>query len=356
MSDGLRVAVTGATGNIGTSVVQELSREPRVASILGIARRDTSWRVPKLDIRAIDIADPGSGDELERAFDGCDVVIHLAWLFQPTRDPVATWQTNVIGGMRVFDAAARAAVPALVYSSSVGAYSPGPDGEPVTESWPTHGWPGAAYTREKAYLERALDSVERDNPGTRVVRMRPAFVFKQTSAAEQRRLFAGPLLPGKLVQRKYIPLVPDIAGLRLQTVHGSDVADAFRIAAVTEARGAYNIAADPVIDSATIADLLGARSVPLPAGPLRALLSAAWHAHVVPVSPGLFDAVLRLPVMDTTRARVDLGWAPRYSATEALEDFFDGLSEGHGMSTPPLQPAGPVDRLREFSDAARDRA
>ncbi len=355
MTDGLRVAVTGATGNIGTSVVQALSRDSRVASITGIVRRYTSWRVPKLDIATIDIGDPDSTEELDRVFRDRDVVIHLAWLFQPTRDPVKTWETNVLGGMRVFDAAANMGVPSLVYSSSVGAYSPGRGDEPVTESWPTHGWPGAAYTREKAYLERALDSFERDNPDTRVVRIRPAFVFKDSSAAEQRRLFAGPLLPGKLVRSQLIPMVPDIAGLRMQTVHASDVADAFRIAAVGDAHGPYNIAADPVIDADTIADLLGARSVRLPAGPLRALLSAAWHTHVVPASPGLFDAVLRLPLMDTTRARVELGWAPRYSAIEALEDFLRGLREGEGMTTPPLQPAGPVDRLREFSDTARDR-
>lgn len=83
-------------------------------------------------------------DDLDSHFAGVDAVIHLAWLFQPTHDSVATWRNNVLGAMNVFRAVARNRVPALIYSSSVGAYSPGPDGTPVTESWPTPGWPGAA--------------------------------------------------------------------------------------------------------------------------------------------------------------------------------------------------------------------
>lgn len=351
MNDGVRVAVTGATGNIGTSVVQALSEDDRVQSIRGIARRKPQWTCPKLELVTTDVAD---GD-LDRAFTGCDVIVHLAWLFQPTHDAAVTWRTNVQGSMRVFEAAARSGAKALVYSSSVGAYSPKEDDEPVSESWPTHGWPGAAYTREKAYLERILDLFERDHPELRVARIRPAFVFKRESASEQRRLFAGPLLPGKLVRPKLIPLVPDISGLRVQAVHAVDIAAAFRIAALSDARGAYNVAADPVIDAATIADLLGARTVRIPVGPLRAVLAAAWRLHAVPAAPGLFDAVLRLPLMDTTRARVDLGWVPRHTATEAIEEFLEGLRDGAGMDTPPLRSKLPGGRLSELASGIGHR-
>ncbi|MFC7467934.1 NAD-dependent epimerase/dehydratase family protein [Actinomadura keratinilytica] len=115
----------------------------------------------------------GGADQLLRLFEGADAVVHLAWRFQPTRDAAVTWEANVLGSLRVFEAAATVGVPALVYASSVGAYAPGPaDGHRVDESWPTHGWPGAAYTREKAYLERVLDTFERDHLDMRVVRMR----------------------------------------------------------------------------------------------------------------------------------------------------------------------------------------
>jgi nucleoside-diphosphate-sugar epimerase len=345
MAGGIRVAVTGATGNIGTSVVRALGADDRVGSILGIARRPAEWQAPKFELRAADVAE----DELDTLFAGVDVVIHLAWLFQPTHDPVVTWQANVLGSMKVFDAVARNRVPVLVYSSSVGAYSPAAGGARASEDWPTHGWPGAAYTREKSYLERVLDGFEHENPDVRVVRIRSAFVFQKEAASEQRRLFAGPLLPGMLVRPRLVPVVPDVDGLAVQAVHASDVADAFRLAALSpDARGAYNIAAEPVVDAALLADLLEARAVRVPAGPLRVLVGAAWRAHLVPASPGLFDAVLRLPLMDTTRARTELGWTPQYTATEAIEEFLDGLREGAGLPTPPLEPSVPGGRLREL--------
>src|SRR5689334_19842107 len=187
---GLRVVVTGASGNVGTSVVTALGEDPEVGSILGVARRRPEWSAPKLDWTCVDL---GADGEVDSLVAGADVVIHLAWLFQPARDPLTTWRTNVLGSIRVFEAVARQQVPAVGCASSVGAYSPGPERGPVTESWPTHGWPAASYTREKAYLERYLDAFGAEHRAVRVVRMRPAFLFKRESAAEQRRLFAGPL-------------------------------------------------------------------------------------------------------------------------------------------------------------------
>lgn len=351
MSGVLRVVVTGASGNVGTSVVEALSADGAVGSILGLARREPRWTCPKLDWACVDVA----ADDLDRHLAGADVVIHLAWLFQPARDPVTTWQTNVLGGIRVFEAAVRTGVPALVHASSVGAYSPGPKDSRVIESWPTHGWPGAAYTREKAYLERYLDGFVQQHPGTRVVRMRPAFLFKRQSASEQRRLFAGPLFAGGLARPALIPFVPDLPGLRVQALHTDDAAEAYRSAALGDADGAFNLAAEPVVDASVLAELLDARTVRLPRWAVRGPLSAAWHLHAVPAAPGLFDAVLRLPLMNSDKARRTLDWTPRHSATEAVEEFLAGLREGAGMPTPPLTPRVRGGRLHELRTGVGER-
>jgi nucleoside-diphosphate-sugar epimerase len=328
----MRVVIVGATGNVGTGVVRALAAEPRVESVLGVARRTPEWRVAGTEWAAADIAT----DDLTALFRGADAVVHLAWAFQPTHDPAATWRTNVLGSVRVFEAVASAGVPALVYASSVGAYSPGPKDRAVDESWPTHGWPGAAYTREKAYVERLLDTFETRYPERRVVRLRPGFIFQRGAASEQRRIFGGPLLPS--ADPRLLPIVPDIPGLRFQTVSTDDVAEAYRLAVVGEASGPFNVAADPVIGVPELAELLGARPVRVPAVVARAALATGWHLRLVPAAPGLFDAVLRLPIMDVTRAREDLGWTPTGTATEALEEFFTGLREGSGLPTPPLRP------------------
>ncbi|MBP2372063.1 nucleoside-diphosphate-sugar epimerase [Pseudonocardia parietis] len=332
--------VVGATGNVGTSVVQALTAEPQVSSVLGLARRLPRWRPDGVEWAAADIASDDLGPHLR----GADVVVHLAWLFQPTHDPVLTWRVNALGGIRVFRAAVEAGVPALIHASSVGAYSPGPKDHPVDESWPTDGWPTAGYTREKAYLERVLDGMQAEHPQLRIVRMRPGFIFKREAATEQRRLFAGPLLPNPLARPGLIPLVPDLPGLRFQALHSLDVGEAFRAAVVRPVRGAFNLAADPVLDAAELAQLLGARTVRLPAPAVRAALVTAWQLHLLPASPHLFDAVLRLPILDTTRARDELGWQPRHSSLDAMREFLDGLRDGAGMDTPPLAPStsGPL--------------
>jgi UDP-glucose 4-epimerase len=348
----MRVVVVGATGNVGTSLVQKLAAEPAVDSVLGLARRMPEWDPPKVEWAVADVA----CDELARLFRGADAVVHLAWLFQPTHDPLLTWRANAIGSIRVFRAVAEAGVPALVYASSVGAYSPGPKDQPVSETWPTDSLPTAAYGREKAYVERALDAFVCEHPAVRVVRMRPGFIFKRQSASQQRRLFAGPLVPGRLVRPGLIPVVPDIPGLVFQALHTEDAAEAYRLAVLGDASGPFNIAAAPVIDASVLAGLFGARPVRIPPGPVRAAMAAGWHLRLVPAAPALLDLVLDVPVMDTSRAESVLGWKPRHSAVDALGQFLEGLQGAEGMSTPPLDPHPPGGRLRELVTGVGGRA
>jgi UDP-glucose 4-epimerase len=342
----MRVVVVGATGNVGTSLVEALSSEARVTSVVGLARREPAWQLPKVSWARADMTD----DDLVARFEGADVVVHLGWIFQPTHDPVATWRNNVLGSLRVFAAVAEAGIPALVHASSVGAYSPGPQEGLVDESWPTHALPTAAYGREKSYLERALDTFEHAHAEVRVVRMRPGFIFKRGSASQQRRLFAGPLLPGVLARAPAIPIVPDLPGLRLQALHTSDAAEAYRLAIVNDVRGAFNVASEPVLDAHTLAALLGARVVRVPARLVRTVVAGAWHLRTIPASPTLLDLALSLPAMNSGRARRELGWRPQVSSVDAIAAFLEGLRAGAGQDTPPLRPdAGGRLRWREFA-------
>lgn len=331
---GPRVVVVGATGNVGTSVMRAFAERKDGVAVTGLARRLPAWRPEGTAWVAADI-DPG-GTALVPHFRGADAIVHLAWRFQPTHDPVTTWRTNVLGSIRVFEAAAEAGVPVVVHASSVGAYSPGPKDRFVDESWPTHGWPRAAYCREKAYLERYLDAFALSHPGIRVVRMRPGFLFKRESASQQRRLFAGPLLHPQLVRHSLVPAVPDLPGLRFQALHTDDAAAAYVEAVMRPVHGAFNLAADPPLDAAALARLLDARPLRTPLPPLRVALSAAWRLRLAPASPDLLDAVLRLPLMDCSRARATLDWEPRHTAEDALRECLEGMHARAGMDTAPL--------------------
>jgi len=341
----MRVVVTGATGNVGTSVLAALADEPAVEEIVGLARRLPGVEAPKT--RWVSAA--VERDDLVPIFAGADAVIHLAWAIQPSRDEATLEAINVGGSERVFAAVAASGVPALIHASSVGAYSPGPKDRRVDESWPAGGIESSFYSRHKAAVEGLLDDFEAESPGVRVVRMRPALIFKGEAASEIRRLFIGPFLPNFLVQRRFIPLVPRIAGLRFQAVHSHDVGEAYRQAVVRDVRGAFNLAAEPVIGPGELARLLEARTVGLPARTVRALTDLTWRARLQPSPPGWLDMALGVPLMDTERARRELGWQPRIGSLDALADLLHGLRHGEGSPTPPLDPkAGGPARLGEL--------
>ena len=329
----MRVLITGATGNVGTSLVRALAADDRVTEIVGIARRPAGFDAPKTTwVRA----DVGS-DPLEPVFRGADAVVHLAWLIQPSRDQRELERVNVAGSRRVFEAAAAAGVGTLVHASSIGAYSPGPKDRGVRETWPTDGVPTAWYSRHKSAVERILDEVEAAHPEMRVVRLRPGLIFKGESAEEIRRYFAGPFLPSPLVHPRFLRVVPSMPRLRVQAVHADDVAEAYRLAVVDpSARGAYNVAAEPVIDPDVLARELRAIKLRLPVAPLRALVWLSWKARLQPTPPGWLDMGLGVPIMDTSRIRTELGWAPRVSAVDALRELLGGMSRRQAGPTPVL--------------------
>ncbi|HEV8098399.1 MAG TPA: NAD-dependent epimerase/dehydratase family protein [Gaiellaceae bacterium] len=348
----MRVVVVGATGNVGTSVLDALADEPQVESVLGLARRVPEVELPKVEWARADV----TRDELVPHFRGADCVVHLAWKIQPSRDSASLRATNVHGSARVFLAAAEAKVPALVYASSVGAYSPGPKDRRVDESWPTGGIPSSFYSRHKSEVERILDRLEQEQPPTRVVRLRPGLIFKREAATGIRRLFAGPFLPSPLLHPRLLPLVPDLPRLRFQAVHSRDVGEAYRLAISGDARGAFNVAAEPVLDPQELARLLRARPVRVPEGLVRGAAALSWRLHLQPTPPGWLDLALNVPLLDVTRARDELGWAPRHTAGEALLELLAGMRAGAGAKTPPLDPAesGPA-RVRELAGGVGSR-
>lgn len=339
-----KVVVTGATGNVGTSVLEALGKDDRVGEIVGIARRISNWTPPKVRWVSADVA----ADDLSTHFEGASAVIHLAWLIQPSRDAAELERVNVRGSRRVFDAAVAAGVDVLVHASSIGVYSPGPKDAPVDESWAREGVDSLFYARHKAACEHALDELE--GRGPRIVRLRPGLIFKREAGPEVRRLFGGPFVPTALLKPGRLPVLPLPDRMVVQAVHGRDVADAYRLAALEpHAEGAYNIAADPVLTPDRIAKVLGARRVRVPEKPLRTLASLAWKARLQPSPPGWVDMGLAVPVMDTTRARDHLGWTPTIDAESALRELLTGMRHASGLDTPPLKPhaGGPL-RVKEL--------
>jgi UDP-glucose 4-epimerase len=328
----MRIVVVGATGNVGTSLLEALARDDAVDSVLGLARRLPAARYEKAEFAAADV----TRDDLVPHFRGADCVVHLAWLIQPSRDEALLRRVNVEGSARVLDAVAAAGVPALVAASSIGVYSAGPK-ERVDESWPRKGIPASWYSRHKVELERRLDGFEAAHPDVRVVRLRPALIMKRESAEEVRRLFLGPFLPSRLAKPGRLPVLPHVPGAVVQLVHSRDAGEAYRLAVTRDVRGAFNIAAEPELDGRRLAEAFGVRSLAVPARVARIAARLTWLARLQPTSPDWLALALGVPLLDCTRAREELGWAPTRDGVETIRELLEGLAARAGGRTPPLR-------------------
>jgi nucleoside-diphosphate-sugar epimerase len=83
---------------------------------------------------------------------------------------------------------------------------------------------------------------------------------------------------------------------------------------------------------------MATRPVPVPPRLVRAAVSATWHLRLQPTSPDWVDLLVRPAILETRRARDELGWAPVHSATAALTELMEGVADGAGGETPPLLP------------------
>jgi nucleoside-diphosphate-sugar epimerase len=325
----LVVAVTGPTGTFGFGLVPLLQADDRIARIVGIARRpfdpaEHGWA--KMAYRQGDVRDAPS---LERAFRGADVVVHLAFLITGTASRATTREINVDGTLNAVRAAAAAGARRFVYASSVAAYGFHPD-NPVgmTEEWPVRPAEHLFYAQEKAELEHLLHEEIKAHPDLALYLVRPSIVVGPHT------LGAKDVLPGRLapvgrrlvglVGRLPLPVPAPIPDVPLQLVHEDDVGQALvRCIVGAGPPGAYNIAGDGVLSARDVARALGLLPLPLPAGVVRTAaraVAALPDLPFVPPATGWAEAVSHPSIMDTAKAKRELGWTPRYTGLEALAD------------------------------------
>jgi UDP-glucose 4-epimerase len=74
--------------------------------------------------------------------------------------------------------------------------------------------------------------------------------------------------------------------------------------------------------------------------------SLTWRLHLQATAPGWIHFAMSAPLLDTARARHELGWAPAIDARATLHELLAGLHARTDFPTPPLQRSGPTEALR----------
>ena len=325
---GLTVAVTGPTGTFGAGLVPLLQDDDRIGRVIGIARRpfdpaERGWT--KMDYRQGDVRDPAT---LGEAFRDADVVVHLAFLVVGNASRSTARSINVEGTLNAVRAAAAGGARRFVHASSVAAYGWHADNpRPMTEDWPVRPAARLFYAQEKAELEHRLQEEAASSSGLALYVVRPSVVLGP-NAVGAKDVLPGPLAPlgrALLGRPRRLPLpVPVVAPeFPLQFVHEDDVGRALLQCVVAAGPpGAYNIAGDGVLTVADVAREFGAVPLPVPAAAAQLTARALTRVPFLPRPAQWIEALSRPAIMDTTRAKEQLGWQPRYTGLEALRATF----------------------------------
>jgi nucleoside-diphosphate-sugar epimerase len=325
----LTVAVTGPTGTFGFGLLPLLEAEPRVERVIGIARRPfdpAAHGFQKLEYRQGDVRDEPA---LRDAFAGCDVVVHLAFMItgQARREEIRA--INVQGTLNAFRAAREAGAQRFVYASSVAAYGFHPD-NPVgmEESHPTRPAERLFYAQEKAELEQLLQDEAAGSDLPALYLLRPPIVLGPHAAGAKAAVPDALAGLGRalldVIRRIPVPIPLLAADVPMQFIHEADVGQALLKCVLADGPpGAYNIAADGILTGADVLRELGLAPMTIPAAVVQAATRAVsrlpWPPGIPPAAEWI-EALSHPSIMDTAKAREQLGWTPRYSAIEALRD------------------------------------
>jgi len=302
-----------------------LEGNPGVGRVTAMARRPFDPKAEglhKVEYRRADVLD---ADAVRDVIAGADVVVHLAFMIMGGAQD--TTDINLTGSRNVFGAAIDAGVARLVYASSVAAYGFGPDNPPVlTEDLEPHGTQRHYYSAQKAELELALRELL---AGSELA----AYVFRPCIVAGPDALTLVQTIPYVQLSDKMPaailralefmpvlrPVIPD-PGIPFQLVHHDDVASALEAAVLGRGEpGVYNLAGDGTLTFADLAEALGWYSIPVPDLAVGAAAELVARLPFVPAEAQWIESARRPVIMDTTRARTQLGWQPRHDARETLE-------------------------------------
>ncbi|MEO7328707.1 MAG: NAD-dependent epimerase/dehydratase family protein [Minicystis sp.] len=296
----MKIAVTGASGELGTLVLRRLAALPEVERIVALDVRAPMVASPKIEAVQVDVRDANIGAHLA----GASALVHLAFLVTQWAPRAEMESVNVGGSKNVFEAAARAGIKTIVYSSSIAAYGVVPGHPvPIVETTPRRFQPEFAYSATKFQVEAFLDVFEKEHPDLTIARLRPA-------------ILAGTRMEHELGKSLDSGLFPDLGGPTAPFVWDDDVAAAVVLCLKQRAHGAFNLVADEPLQARELARAGGLRHLRIPRAVVRRV--AQLNPLIVRLGgkrradPAWLDIEPVRMVISSEKAKRELGWSPRY--------------------------------------------
>ncbi len=313
----MRVAVTGATGFLGTHLLNALADH----EVVPLSRRPNAAGVS---------ADVTNASALQGVFDGCDVVIHAAGRVDHSENGAAlTWAVHVDGTRNVIAECRRAGVRRLVHISSSGtvAVTTTPRATAEDSSAPIDiisGWP---YYRSKLHAEQL--ALHANDDELTVVSVNPSLLLgpgdPDGEATETVRRFLRDQVPFAPTGGLSFADVRDVAQTTVRLLTEGEPGERYLLGAANWSFAEFY---------GRLARLTGKRApIPTPAVANRVL---SWLPNL---GKGGFTPRLPLTRMDVeltrhwwwlddSRAVNGLDWSPRDPLTTLSDTVFDLRQRG----------------------------
>ncbi len=295
------VVVTGICGRFGRRVARLLHRQRRV---IGIDRRPFPERPFDVEHHQLDLRS-GRVKEIFRA--DVSVLVHLGLMHDPRRDPDEHLVWNVTAAQRLLEHAEQFGVEKVILLSSANVYGPRPDNPQfLPEEAPLLGAGAFGAMRDLVEVDMAFQAFFWKQPKIETVILRPAHILGTVRNAPSNYL--------------RLATVPTLLGFdpMIQAIHEEDLVHALELALAPGARGIYNLAGPPPVALSRALELLGRKTVAIPHAIARLGVERLfrWRATTFP-APEL-DFIRYVCMIDDSRARRDLGYAPRHGLVATL--------------------------------------
>jgi UDP-glucose 4-epimerase len=309
---GRRVLITGVSTRLGTELARRLERDPTVEYVAGLDVRPPRARLERTDFIDADIRSPVIGKLIPQT--RVDTVVHNQIVRQPggAVAPRAMHDINVIGTLQLLAACEQTpSIKVVVVRGSAGIYGAEPAApqfytEEMARLYPLR----TRFQRDVGEIENYFEGYARRHPEVvcTMLRYQPAI---------------GPGTDSQVTRYLSAPVVPTYLGFdpRLQFLHETDGLEALLAAMRNPVRGPVNVAAPGTIGLVKILRLAGKVSVPIPALAFSAAVDAGRRVRMPAISPDFRRLLHFGRAVDITRLTDEVGYTPRFSASEAVEDY-----------------------------------
>lgn len=292
----MRILVTGSSSHLARALLPLLCNHASIQQVTGIDIQPSLYQHPKLTT----IQDDLTRVDLNKLLHQHDGLIHLAFIVLRGKTPITAMRAiNITATQRLFDTAVALGIQHIVHLSSASVYG---DGVMLQEDAPLRPITGFLYAQHKTELEHWLVT---NHP--HICRLRPHIILGQ---------HAQTLLVNILRQPFYVKL-PDPQPL-LQCIHENDVADAIIAALLTQAQGAYNLAANPCFSFRDAIKQHHRYAIAVSPQLAKSALNLIWRTTGVGGEIGWIEGVRNTLSLDCGKAEQELGWKPQIDTNEML--------------------------------------